>query len=613
MSGTITTVRALGLALAVASTSGATTLTERDQRFVASYREAVATAKRGQRAAAYQAVRRLVGELPSLTPALREKARPRLDRALVKLAPAFTKDLPEPPEVAEVPVLVVGHYPEPPPLPTDPDAVLVVGGPRLPLPEREGPPPEVLENFAREAESRGDLVAAFRHRLRRYLASPDDGAGCDLARVGDAYAAVAPGRRRRLEKWVRDLLYRESNVADCLKVLANAPSGVEPILQISDAHVPGEPPPQVFTYAQLVENVTDSDDHAEPFSMARPRLLSEVWDTRTRAAAVEVLELRQSSGPEAAFHRGVEVVRALRSHSVHRASIDLPKLVWPGDTDGVVGDLTSHLPPISYEHPRQGSAALKAWLLQDREGTIAKLHPGRRRRWVRPPPQRIQPKYGNRIRAQAQLVSLTSVVPGQIEEDDQPSLPPPLEERIRTAEYDDPQIMQELLQTVQFSSPIVLDLPGGDGELSVTGRGDRAAAVPFDIDGTGEPALVQWLLPGGDAWLAEDLDGDGRITSGLELFGTADGHVNGWWKLAERDLDGDGEISGEELAGLVLWQERRADGVSEPDELVPVADAGLTAITIPEEGLTSTARFGDEVRPAWDLFPTTWAATPALP
>jgi hypothetical protein len=332
---------------------------------------------------------------------------------------------------------------------------------------------------------------------------------------------------------------------------------------------------------------------------------------RTQRAAVEVLDLRGSSGPEAAFHRAVEIVRALRDQRVYHATPDLPTLVWPGDPDGMFGDLTSHLPPISYEHPRQGSAALKAWLLQDREGTMAHLGTRQVRRWLRSPGSKRRPR---RLAGKGfQLVSLTQQVPGQIQDDYQPSSPPPLEERIRTAEFDDPQVMEELLQTVQFSSPIVLDLPGGDGELSVTGRGDRTAAVPFDIDGTGEPALVQWLLPGGDAWLAEDLDGDGRITSGLELFGTADGHVNGWWKLAERDLDGDGEISGEELAGLVLWRERRADGVSDPDELMPVAAAGLTAISLPEEGLTSTARFGDEVRPAWDLFPTTWAATPALP
>ncbi len=49
--------------------------------------------------------------------------------------------------------------------------------------------------------------------------------------------------------------------------------------------------------------------------------------------------------------------------------------------------------------------------------------------------------------------------------------------------------------------------------------------------------------------------------------------------MAALDDNGDGELSGEELNGLAIWQAKNGNGVTEPGE-VPVAAHGITAISV---------------------------------
>lgn len=80
-------------------------------------------------------------------------------------------------------------------------------------------------------------------------------------------------------------------------------------------------------------------------------------------------------------------------------------------------------------------------------------------------------------------------------------------------------------------------------------------------------------------WLARDLDGDGAITSGAELFGSStvlpDGRIaaEGFAALAALDANHDGRIDAADpaFATLLLWADRDADRRSAPDELVPLA------------------------------------------
>jgi hypothetical protein len=72
-------------------------------------------------------------------------------------------------------------------------------------------------------------------------------------------------------------------------------------------------------------------------------------------------------------------------------------------------------------------------------------------------------------------------------------------------------------------SPIVVNL--ADGPYRLIGSTDP---VRFDMSGSGTETLLGWTARGADeAFLCLDRNHDGRITSGVELFGTATPLVNG--------------------------------------------------------------------------------------
>ncbi len=129
-------------------------------------------------------------------------------------------------------------------------------------------------------------------------------------------------------------------------------------------------------------------------------------------------------------------------------------------------------------------------------------------------------------------------------------------------------------------SPIILDLDG-DGVETV---GVNAGAY-FDHDANGFAESTGWVGRD-DGALALDRDGDGRITSGRELFGNetllADGTkaANGFQALAELDGNGDGRIDSTDAAwaSLKLWRDLDGDGYSAADELIGLSEAGVQSI-----------------------------------
>lgn len=110
---------------------------------------------------------------------------------------------------------------------------------------------------------------------------------------------------------------------------------------------------------------------------------------------------------------------------------------------------------------------------------------------------------------------------------------------------------------------------------------DADAAVSFDLDGSGLPRAWGWITPKA-AWLVYDADDSGHITSGLQLFGGVSFWVfwnNGYEALAALDNNSDGELRGEELRHLALWQDTNSDGVSDVGEVKPLAAWGIIAIS----------------------------------
>lgn len=111
--------------------------------------------------------------------------------------------------------------------------------------------------------------------------------------------------------------------------------------------------------------------------------------------------------------------------------------------------------------------------------------------------------------------------------------------------------------------------------------GFAADGVPlqqyFDLAGDGFAELTAWTH---DAFLARDLNDNGRIDDGTELFGTA--AQNGFAVLATLDANHDGLINTSDAvwADLVLWQDLNGDAQTQSDELLSLASQGITAFDL---------------------------------
>ena len=141
--------------------------------------------------------------------------------------------------------------------------------------------------------------------------------------------------------------------------------------------------------------------------------------------------------------------------------------------------------------------------------------------------------------------------------------------------------------TVRFlESPLVLSFNAGDTTVEFLGQ-----SVPFNLDGNGAHP-VDWVAPTYPL-LALDLNEDGVINDGRELFGTAtvlkatqQRAADGFSALAQYDDDGDKLINQNDavFSRLLLWFDRNSDGASQPSELTGLPFKGVTAIHLDAQG-----------------------------
>jgi hypothetical protein len=138
--------------------------------------------------------------------------------------------------------------------------------------------------------------------------------------------------------------------------------------------------------------------------------------------------------------------------------------------------------------------------------------------------------------------------------------------------------IEKLEQVRRPVTPVAIPLRDGLRAREVE---NLSASVAFDADGTGLKKNWTWIAK--DAgWLVYDPRGEGKITSALQMFGSVTFWMfweNGYQALAALDDDGDGALRGDELRGLAIWQDLNANGVSEPGEVKPLAEWGVTAIS----------------------------------
>lgn len=138
------------------------------------------------------------------------------------------------------------------------------------------------------------------------------------------------------------------------------------------------------------------------------------------------------------------------------------------------------------------------------------------------------------------------------------------------------------------NSPILIDVAGDGFDLTCAEEG-----VIFDL---GFPQQLAWTTPDDDdGWLALDRNRDGVIDDEQELFGNGTpqpqppaGELgNGFEALAvfdrqDRGGNENGLIDRGDAAfpRLRIWQDVNHNGISEPDELVKLADANLCVLDL---------------------------------
>ncbi|RUR71954.1 hypothetical protein EJP67_33425, partial [Variovorax guangxiensis] len=130
--------------------------------------------------------------------------------------------------------------------------------------------------------------------------------------------------------------------------------------------------------------------------------------------------------------------------------------------------------------------------------------------------------------------------------------------------------------------PLMLDLDGDGLELKAAN-----GSVLFDHDADGIRTGTGWISAD-DGILVRDLDGNGLIQTGRELFGVdtlkrnGEKAINAFDALADLDSNADGNFTSADLAwGQVkVWRDLDQDGISDAGELFSLDQLGITRIGV---------------------------------
>lgn len=129
--------------------------------------------------------------------------------------------------------------------------------------------------------------------------------------------------------------------------------------------------------------------------------------------------------------------------------------------------------------------------------------------------------------------------------------------------------------------PLVIDIDGNgvsaDYIAPTTNGFNNFYATYFDLDGDGFAQATSWH---GDGFLVRDLNANGRIDNGTEMFG--DATTDGFTALAAFDGNADGVIDSNDViwSDLQIWHDANADGQTQSDELLTLASLDITGIIL---------------------------------
>jgi hypothetical protein len=159
-------------------------------------------------------------------------------------------------------------------------------------------------------------------------------------------------------------------------------------------------------------------------------------------------------------------------------------------------------------------------------------------------------------------------------------------------------------------SPVIFGMAGARELSSLLAPGETAS---FDLDSMGG-SRWPWIAPT-TAVLVWDPHATGRIVDGRQLFGNVTWHLlfrSGYDALAALDDDGDGALSGAELAGIAVWRDANGNGVSDAGEVDSLDDLGIVRIAARNERVRDGVpanRSGIVFRDGWTV--PSWDWTPS--
>ena len=159
-------------------------------------------------------------------------------------------------------------------------------------------------------------------------------------------------------------------------------------------------------------------------------------------------------------------------------------------------------------------------------------------------------------------------------------------------------------------SPIVLNLDGS-GKLEASGgnwtphpqKFYMAHRVLFDFYGNGFPVAMEWVGPHDGLLCRPKTDGS---VDGTCLFGTGTGFANGYENMAAIDENLDGRLSGKELKGLSVWQDRNGNARVNEGELKSLKELGITELSVNHKNFKSTFTMKGKTCTMFDWWPNTF-------
>ena len=136
----------------------------------------------------------------------------------------------------------------------------------------------------------------------------------------------------------------------------------------------------------------------------------------------------------------------------------------------------------------------------------------------------------------------------------------------------------QLAKLPHYVTPLMIPLTSGLALKDLL----RKNRVRYDLDGFGVREYSEWIGPQA-AWVVLNRDGKGNIDSGIKLIGQSSFWL--FWQNAYEVLRGlddnhDGQLTGKELDGLAIWQDKNANGISEPGEIKTLAQSNITALNV---------------------------------